>query len=163
MTAPQVVNATLNFGFTVTEALQGIGDVAGNQNNFVHSGLSRLLQLSPTTVPPAANYVLFSGVIGGGGTVDIDLTAAPTTQGAFDMTGLSVHALAVVNAATHDFTVAPGASNAYSLPETLTVHANGGRAWRFYPAVLVDVDATHKMIRITGTAGDAVLLGLLLG
>jgi len=157
MTAPSIQSVSLNFAMTVTELLANIPDLSPGAGQLVHDLFNRRFSLTPSSSPPVSIYVA-SGTALGGATLDIDLTAAPGSQGAIDCTGKGLVCLLAVNTNAHQFTVAPGAANAYPLPETLLLHAGGGRAERFFPTPLTAVDGTHKMIRITGTLGDTPIL-----
>jgi len=169
---PEPVNntATLQIRFEALEDLQGLDAAASAQ--ITHNGFNQaLLQLQDTGTTPVVDRVSYETyTIGGGGTVDIDLTALVSSQTNIDGTGKKVQGLIVINPAGNNvIAIGPGATNAYTpfgTSNEVDLYAQASRAGVlciFQPEGLPDISGTVKNIRITGTATQTVKVGIWLG
>lgn len=98
-------------------------------------------------------------------TTTIDLTAAVSEDQTIDGTGLKVQKIFLRNNdTTNTATVADGAANAYQLQggQSILLQPDSGWAAMAFKDNLADVDATHKNITVTITAGTVdvcIILG----
>jgi hypothetical protein len=169
MAEPINNTASLQLRFEALEDLQDVDAADGEQFNYTGFNVA-LTQLLPASTTPVSRVSYKTYEIGGGGTVDIDLTALASSQTAIDGTGKKVQALLVKSRAGNDMvTVAPGASDDYApwgagnehdIYSSATV---AGVAFAFQPEGLPDISGTDKMIRISGTPTELVDVALWLG
>ena len=166
MASANVSTVTLQSILTTTEVLQGVPGAVGG--TVINDDFNQSVSLTPTGSVPVTKGSYQTYTIAGG-LVDIDLTALLGTQSNVDGTGLKLQALFIKNLGNNNINVAPGAANAYSpfgagndidLPANAT---NKSHILLYTPELLADVAAGAKMIRITGTNGDTVQVGILLG
>ena len=166
MASSNVSTVTLQAILTTVEVLQSVpGAVSSTVPN---DDFNQSVSLTPTTTVPAtkASYQTYTIA---GGLVDIDLTNLLGTQSNVDGTGLKLQCLFVKNLGNNNINVAPGAANAYSpfgAGNDIDLPANAtNKSWVlvYTPELLADVAAGAKMIRITGTNGDTVQVGIILG
>lgn len=142
--------------------LQGIDGAVTQQLTYSGFNLARFDLLPASTIPvDRPSYKTYT--IGGGGTVDIDLTALAGSQDAIDATGKKVQlAFFVSREGNAVVTVGPGASNGYALfgagnEVDFYSHADRpGVLLVFQPEGLPDVSGSAKIITLTGTAGQEV-------
>lgn len=164
MAEPVVNVASIQLRFEALEDLQSVPGASTPQLN--NNGFNwDLAQYTPSTAVPVARSSFQQWTIGGGGTVDIDLTALPSSQSNIDGTGKKLQALLINNIAAGSVNVAPGASNAYSpfgASNDVDIPAGAKMAWLF-SETLADISGSVKNIRITGTAGHVIEVGILLG
>lgn len=163
--AEPVVNVfTVQLRAESLEDLQGI--VAAPSAQLVNNAFNwDLYQYTPSTTVPVSRSSHQNWTIGGGGTVDIDLTALPSSQSNIDGTGKKLQVLVINNIAAASINVAPGASNAYSpfgASNDVDIPAGCAMAWKFNDN-LADIAAGAKNIRITGTAGHVIEVAIGLG
>lgn len=121
------------------------------------------LPLGPASTPVVSELIVYPILtIGGGGTTDIDLTAAQGSDGAVDCSGKKLIALLLdCQAIAHQVAVTTGAANGYTL-NGATCHP-GGFILLGPLAAGIAVDGTHKVIRLTGTAAETPKLAALFG
>ena len=164
MSAPTVTvkQCYANFGVSVIENL--LGGPAGVVPVSHWETLLKQLTFSPSGTPPVSLLIVYAATIVGGG-YDIDLTAAQGTQGTVDATGLRVQLIAVdATGLLGDFTLDAGPANGYEVNGSGELHFTpGGLLLKFLNDAYQDVDATHRMLRVSGTDGDVPMLGILLG
>lgn len=164
MAEPVVNTFSLQLRAESLEDLQSISAAPSAQLN--NSGFNwDLAQYTPSTSVPISRSSHQQWTIGGGGTVDINLTALTSSQTAIDGTGKKLQVLVVNNTSTHSINVAPGASDAYvpfGASNDVDIPAGCKMAW-FFNDALADVSATVKNIRITGTAADVIEVAIGLG
>lgn len=169
MAEPVVNEARLLVRFEALEELQGLPAVDDDPIN--NDGFNQELATFSGSSTPVVNRVSYQEyTIGGGGTVDIDLTALLSSQTAIDATGKKVQGFIFVSPAGNAVvTIAPGATNAYDPFGTgnefdLYAHADvDGFVCALQPEGLEDVSGTAKNIRISGTATQIVKVGLWIG
>ena len=164
------VSVLLALGLTVTEVLEtGIPFASPTTNNkeVVHNGLNTTATLGAATTPPAAKVAGFLlDLVAGAAT--IDLRALSATNGTIlDGNGLKVQAVKFRNKSTNanDITLAVGAANGYELLGagwTLTLKP-GDEALFYKKDTGPDIDATHKIIDVTGTGAQVLECLLVLG
>lgn len=169
MAEPVNNTATLHLRFESLEDLQGIAAAESEQFNYTGFNVA-LAQFLPASTIPVARVSYQTYTIGGGGTVDIDLTALASSQTAIDGTGKKVQALLVKSRAGNDMvTVAPGASDDYAPWGAGNEHdiyssaTEAGFALAYQPEGLPDISGTDKMIRISGTPTELVDVAIWLG
>jgi hypothetical protein len=124
-----------------------------------HTGTITLDSITPT-VPPAQKLVTRETALNSGNsyTYNIDLTGADGTQGIVDCSGMRVQIISIVNPSTSvgNVTMDAGASNGYEINGTNELHVPpGGRLLKYLADGGVDVDATHKVIKIASNSANA--------
>ena len=164
MSVASVQNAIVEAILTSIELL---ADVPATQNAVVENNQFNRgpTRLDSTTTPPVTRASNQEFTIGGGGTVDIDLTALAGIQDDIDGTGLKVQLIAIINNGANVMTIGPGAANKYhpyGTDKTKDVPA-GGWDVEYFNDQLADVAAGVKMLRISGTAGQTGYLTIWLG
>lgn len=94
------------------------------------------------------------------GTGSVDFTACGSS-GAVDLTDYDVISISFVAPATNsgDFTIEAGASNGAALPSTVVV-APGGSEVLQIPAAEMSIDATHKILDLSGTGTDVIKISI---
>lgn len=164
MAEPVVNTASLQLRIEALEDLSSVPGAAAPQLN--NDGFNWTQeQYTPTTTPPVSRASYQEWTIGGGGTVDIDLTALPSSQSNIDGTGKKLQALVVNNIAAASVNVAYGASDAYvpfGASNDVDIPAGAKMAWWFNDT-LADISGTVKNLRITGTIGHVIEVGIWLG
>lgn len=166
------VAATIRQHMIVVETVQsGTPAAPDSKSKITHDAWKIDKSLNASSTPPitmtSAQEITIASGVG-----SIDLTALPGTGGAtLDGTGLKVQGVLLTAPGGEDgnagpITIAPGASNPYSL---------GGATWAgedlepgdsrhyLFNDTLADVDGTHKSLDLTGTDGDVLRVQLLLG
>lgn len=169
MAEPIVNECRLLVRFEALEDLQGLPAVDDDPIN--NDGFNQELAIySPTSTPVVDRASYQEYTIGGGGTVDIDLTALLSSQTAINATGKKVQGFIFVSPAGNAMvTIAPGATNAYDPfgagnEFDLYAHASiDGFVCALQPEGLEDVAAGAKNIRISGTPTQIVKVGLWIG
>lgn len=164
MAEPINNTASLQLRCDALEDLQSIPGASSpqiTQNDFNWT----LTQLTPSTAVPVSRVSYQTYTIGGGGTVDIDLTALLSSQTAIDGTGKKLQLFVINNIAAASVNVAQGATNPYLLfGSGNDVDVPAGAKLAFYvPETLADISGTVKNIRLTGTVGHVVEVGIWLG
>lgn len=164
MAEPVVNTVSVQLRVETLEDLQSVP--AADNEQFLYNGFNwDFEQFTPSTAVPMARASYQNWTIGGGGTVDIDLTALPSSQSNIDGTGKKLQLLVVNNIAAASVNVAPGASNAYSpfgASNDVDIPAGARMAW-FFGDTLADVSGSVKNIRITGTVGHVIEVAIVLG
>jgi hypothetical protein len=131
----------------------------------VNNGFNRSQNLGPRSVPPCTHCSYTTQTIGGGGSTTVDLSALPATQRTLDARGKLQRFLRIINRSTSaNLTVAQAASEAFEpfgagnqpvLPpgcEVLIYSPNG-----------LSIDASHKNLKLDGTAGQTADLAIVVG
>lgn len=157
-----VSNFTFQIVITSVETLQDVPAAVGQTVNNDDFNIGPL-RLNATSSPPVSRSSQKTHEMTGSA-VELDLTDLPGTQDPIDGTGLKVNVFAIHNRGDNDITVAAGVSNGYELfgsGKSVVVKAGSFLAWLFDDN-LAAVDATHKIISLTGTAADEcdVTIGL---
>lgn len=124
--------------------------------------LNQSLNLSSTTNPYPQKFSIYQQALIT--TLTPNFTSAQGTNGNINATGLRLLGIVVVNpaASTADVTIATGAANGYSLPQTITVKP-GGFVIEWFGTALSLVDSTHKTVDITGDATTTPEIGFIFG
>jgi hypothetical protein len=165
-----VAISTSNMGSTLeaTEVLDSAATPAASSpqaRTVTQNAYNTAVQGTPTTTPAVTGCSFKSDTVGGGGTTDIDLTSMPGVTATQTANAKKVQGFKFLNDSDSPLVLTPGPSNGYELggagwSETVWpggeyfVRTNNG------PAA---VDGTHKIIRVTGTAGKAFRWGLTFG
>lgn len=164
MPEPIINVATVQLRAEFLEDLQSVPGASTPQLN--NNGFNwDFAQFNGSTTPPMTRGSTQLWTIGGGGTVDIDLTNFPSSQSNIDGTGKKLQLLVVNNIAAASINVAPGATNAYApfgSGNDVDIGAGNKMAWT-YNDNLPDISSTVKNIRIIGTAGHVVEVTIVIG
>lgn len=156
ITATIVLNPDVAETFTAAE-LPGVGGTVLN-----YTQLKQTKRLTASSTPPATK--VYGEKITS--STALDLTAlVRSIGGTIDTTGLKLQYLHLENlSAANTVTVADGDANAYQIAagQSIVVPAGGFLAL-FFNDKLADVDATHKAIKFTATAGQSYDLLLVFG
>lgn len=166
------LSAVVQAKLTVTETLGATNDLlfaSAANRAVVHDQFNHSAILTGSTTPPVAKMASFRTTMSDGA-ASIDLTALTGTHGAtIDFTGLVVHALLVKAVSTNgaSLALAKHGTNGYSLNSSTTwlMSLHPGAAQLYVSAADTGeaVDATHKVIHVTGTTTDAVDVTILAG
>jgi hypothetical protein len=150
-----VSSAQLKLSTSVTENLTGVP--AASSALLTSDQFKRSISLDPGTTPPCTLLSSYKQAIAGGGTMDVDLTAAQGSQGNVNGTGLKLRWLYISVPTTALAAVVVGAavSNglALGLAGALTIPIGGAVTIYFHDG-LSAIDGTHKVVRFTGNAAD---------
>jgi hypothetical protein len=144
----------------------GDGVDASSDPRVSHDAFNLSESLNASSTPPITKTSYKTWTIGVGGTTDIDLTALPGLEGVIqDCTGLKLQTLIVESNTAVTVTIGAGPSNGYDLfgsgnSQDLGGLYHGAHRWKDSRD---DVSATDRIIRITGTVGDTINIGLCLG
>jgi len=135
---------------------------AVGQLPLAYSGFAERWSLSATSAPPVSK--VYAEEITS--SKDLDFTAlVRSIGGTINASGLKVQYVQINNLSTaNTVAVADGDANAYQLQggESILVQALGSVAM-FFNDKLADVDATHKGLKITATAGQKYQILILFG
>lgn len=163
------VVATVHAGVTVQETIgSGAPAASAGQTTVTQSAWNINDRLEATSTPPVDSGVAIEGTIGGGGTTDLDLTSLTgLNSAAYNFSGKKIQALLfrTPSTATGAQTIGPGAANGYALfGGTVALPNSPGEQFvKKWKDTLPDVDGTHKVVRVTGTAGETYQLVLVAG
>jgi hypothetical protein len=163
-TAPYVIAVEPNAAKFITGhvpggAGTGLLGAAGrvNNGNFLLDGFS-----GESFAKNGCAHITTSGTTGV--TVDLTNLATNTTTTAGDTVFATVNKIRIYNCGAAAMTVAPGASNPSNFPKftgtTPTLQIDPGGIFTVESGAGVTIDATHKTILITPTAGGDVLIGV---
>lgn len=159
-----IKTASLNVQISVSETLDSAPATAGSVLNNQFDAGQR--SLSPTTTPAVSKYAGWQPALVAG-TLDIDLTSLPGTQGSFSGLTKEVVAFRLKNPASNSgtITIQPGTSNGYDILGSVgkAVIPPGGELYCYKAAGGQTVDATHKVVNLAGTGTEACDLELILG
>jgi hypothetical protein len=156
--------ATLKMATRVKEVLTGVP--AGLGQYATADQADETMTLTPTSTPPLSLLAGYNQAIAGGGTMDIDLTAAQGTTGAVDGTGKKLRYVfvSVPADALAAVVIAAGPSNGYPFNGSASITIPiGGCLEHYFKDGLVAIDSTHKVLRVTGNAADIPLIQLGMG
>lgn len=157
--AASVLDTVVGFFLTVNEDPGGAP--AGLTPVSVFDDFNVTLPLTTLSTPPVAKLLCYLTIFGS--PIDIDLTAAQGTNGNVNCSGKKLIAWMVDNRAAISgaVTVAAGPSNGYTMDGK--VFAKGECGLLLPLASGIVVDGTHKVIRVSGTAGDTPKIAALFG
>lgn len=153
------IQTTLQLIATTVETLDPNTNPGIATGSLTHSQLNTKLVLDGGSAPPVS--FLSERKISASASGTIDLTSLPTTQGTLSATGLKLVVLRINNRGGHTFTLATGASNGYTLPNSINVDA-GGMVEIVFTARIA-IDGTHKNLDYTFNAADQADITLILG
>lgn len=161
------VVVTYNDQIKTVETLPNNTGSASAANRVVtHDQYDEAVTLNSGTTPPVTQIAAFLLTLSGG-TVNIDLTALVGTNGAtLDGTGLKIQIIRIKNLGANPMVIKSGASNGHTgvigatTGETIPV---GGHMKKFTGDQGDDIDATHKILTVTGTGSQTAEVTIVLG
>lgn len=162
MTIAGTVSARVGLQFNLTTQYSAVESPSTGQFDVPHSAFNKSVSFNPTSTPPGS--AVYSEELTSSQT--LDLTAlARTLEDTMDLSGLKLQALLLNNLSTANTVVlADTGANTYVV--------NAGAAITVQPGAsialvlndkLTDVDATHKVLTLTATAGQKFQLAMLFG
>ena len=157
------VTSTQNFNLIGTETFTADEMPASSMRQIQYNQFVSASNLNSGSTPPAAKA--YAERLDG--SQMLDLTALVRTFGAaLNASGLKLQQIQLVNeSSTVSVNVAAGSSNGYAFNGAAgdkTIPA-GGKWAEFFNDALHDVDATHKVLQITGTTGQKYSLIMIFG
>jgi hypothetical protein len=157
------LTANLKAGLNLMRSLDATEVPSAGAHTTAHSefDFSKLLNASSTPAGTKSFVDDFTGTQTG-----LDLTSLTDPElGAVDGTDLEVQVLLVNNkSATETLTISDNAATPYSFNATNDlVVPPGGTLFLYFANGLVDIDATHKLVDFTITAGHSFELALIMG
>lgn len=164
-----VQSGTYGSTITTTEILPAAATPAASSDGnrtVTHNGFNSSVQVAPSGTTPVVNDCSYlSATVGGGGSDTVDLTNVPGVTAAKDFSTKKVMAFKILNTGANPITITPGGSNAYLLLGagfSATIPP-GGELFFASNSGSPTVDATHKNITVTGTAGQPYKIGMQAG
>lgn len=159
--------AALHLQLTAVEVLTNTPAAMDGANIVTHADNSNARQYFNGGIPDITGWSAQRTVIPAGGVVDVDLLAAPSTQGPLSADGKRPRFVTVIGASTNAslITLATNITNGYTPfcgGQACAVGANGYDS-QLIPETIAPVSSTSRLIRVTGSSGDAFDLGILWG
>jgi len=165
MSEATIQTAVLSFGSNVIDSLAGLPASTGTTavlNQFKEDDT-----ITPTTPVPATKIHSQELTIGGGGTTDLDFTSLVGSQDNFDAStpGLKLQFIYVKNKGSNPVSLDPAQANGYDdFNNGLLLEIQAGSKYcQSFNDKLIDVSATKKILRFTGTIAEKHDVTLIFG